>query len=113
MMDITPTPATTMMDRGSISVDIITPPAVSKTGKPGSKPGFFFVQETAFFFATQIDSLRRPFTRTHAVFLFVSSGINPQRGIQLNRRLSLRHQFHALSSTHAIRTHIRRSRQAA
>ena len=41
-MDITPTPATTIMDRGSISVDIITPPAVSKTGKPGSEPGFFF-----------------------------------------------------------------------
>jgi hypothetical protein len=41
-----------MMDRESISVDIIMPPAVSKTGKPGSKPGFFFVLETAFFFAT-------------------------------------------------------------
>jgi hypothetical protein len=37
-------------------------------------------------------------------------------GIQLNRRLSLRHQFLALSSStryFAIRTHIRRSRQAA
>jgi hypothetical protein len=29
-----------MMDRGSISVDIITPPAVSKTGKAGLEPGF-------------------------------------------------------------------------
>jgi hypothetical protein len=52
MMDITPTPATTMMDRESISVDIITSPAVSKTGKPGLEPSFFFVQEGAFFFAT-------------------------------------------------------------
>jgi hypothetical protein len=51
-MDITPTAATTMMDRGSISVDIITPPAVSEIEKPGFKPGFFFVQETASFFAT-------------------------------------------------------------
>jgi hypothetical protein len=51
-MDITPTPATTMMDRASISVDIITLPAVSKTGKPGSEPGFFFVQEAAFIFET-------------------------------------------------------------
>jgi hypothetical protein len=39
-MDITPTRAITMMDRPSISVDTITSPAVSKTGKPGFKPGF-------------------------------------------------------------------------
>jgi hypothetical protein len=38
-MDITPTRAITMMDRPSISVDTISP-AISKTGKPGFKPGF-------------------------------------------------------------------------
>jgi hypothetical protein len=53
-----------MMDRGSISADITTRPAVSKTGKPGLEPGFLFVQETAFF--ATADRPRRPLARTQA-----------------------------------------------
>jgi hypothetical protein len=43
-MDITPTRVITMMDRPSISVDTITSPAVSKTGKPRLQAGLFFIQ---------------------------------------------------------------------
>src|SRR3984885_12807586 len=46
-MDITPTRAITMMVRPSISVDTITPPAVSKTESPASSRAFSLFKAAA------------------------------------------------------------------
>src|ERR1700723_1879096 len=46
-MDITPTRAITMMVRPSISVDTITPPAVSKTETPASSRAFSLFKAAA------------------------------------------------------------------